>query len=103
MSRVDQVEYRGSARTCPSCNGMPEFNIFGFEKKCKTCNGTGRVHTGIYCPFCGRSVQFEYKGLLICGSIACETEADKPVVDFRMGLERDEANEDAYAKLLGMI
>src|SRR5208282_1971739 len=68
---VDKPEHRGTARTCPACEGIPPIRALFRKQVCETCGGSGKVHSGIRCEFCGRSVQFEYKGSLICWTEAC--------------------------------
>ncbi len=72
LQGVDAPNFRGSTRRCPSCEGNPSMSFFSRRKSCETCFGTGVVHLGMMCKFCGRSVQYEYKGSLICGSANCE-------------------------------
>lgn len=76
-SKVDIPSFRGTARKCPSCEGRKLVPAIIGYKKCETCLGTGIVHLGVYCQFCGRSVQFVYKEFAICGHTKCEEEVDK--------------------------
>jgi len=95
-----EPEYRGSARTCPSCDGI--FMDAGF---CETCSGTGIVHIGVSCEFCGRSVQYEYKEFLICGSSLCQAEVDKKIKSPQStsSSEADEDEVDYWRNMYGLI
>ena len=95
-----EPEYRGSMRICPSCQGMPL--ISGI---CETCFETGVVHTGVSCEFCGRSVQYEYKEFLICGSSLCQAKVDEKIKS-PQSANSSEANEeeiDYWRNMYGLI
>lgn len=72
--------YSGTARPCPACMDGPVVGAFVrvTDPDCQTCFGTGVVHPGISCPYCGRSVQFYGPGKdkLICGSVFCLSMAE---------------------------
>ena|SRR5258708_5574045 len=76
MSKVDRPGYRGKVRQCPSCEGQELIGKFRIKRVCETCFGSGVVYQGTYCPFCGRSPQLEYNGLLICGTDFCKGKAN---------------------------
>ena len=67
--------------TCPRCDGQPVIKSLLKAQVCDTCGGTGKVHPGSYCQFCGRSIQIIYKGFLICANEVCEVEVDKRLTE----------------------
>ena len=97
-----EPEYRGSARTCPSCEGN-KILITGDD--CETCTGIGTVHLGISCEFCGRSVQYEYKEFLICGSSLCQAKVDEKIKSPKstINLEVNEDDVDFWRNVYGLI
>jgi hypothetical protein len=101
VNKLDKPGYRGKVRQCPSCDGQTFVWKYGRKKDCETCLGSGVVYQGAFCPFCGRSIQIEWKGLLICGSDYCKEQtkksSEKPV-----GTMSDAYN-DNYDKLFGLF
>ena len=103
-----EPEYRGSARTCPICDGAKIICVSWDSKKdkdCETCLGTGVVHTGVSCEFCGRSVQYEYKEFLICGSSLCQAKVDEKIKSPQSvaSLEANEDDVDFWRNMYGLI
>jgi len=97
VNDIDSPEFRGTRRVCPTCeNRLQDFT-------CPTCFGTGVVHLEMYCEFCGRSIQFVYKGRLVCGSSLCQSEIDKLIKEnkYTPSIPGGSSEED-YAKLFGL-
>jgi hypothetical protein len=101
VNKIDKPGYRGKVRQCPSCDGLEVVGKFRREKVCETCLRHGIVYQGVFCQFCGRSPQVEYKGLLICGTKICKDEADKKAIGTRsMGMDDDSLA--AYQNMFGL-
>jgi len=47
---------------------------------------------GLMCFYCGRSVQRNYKGVLICGGGICQSEVNKKLTDHSSLMNDDEYN-----------
>lgn len=90
------------AVTCPRCEGQPVIKSLVKEQVCSTCGGTGKVHPGSYCQFCGRSIQVIYKGFLICANGACEVEVDKRLTEKHTPLV-NLMDKDEYEKAWSMF
>ena len=95
---IDSPQYRGTARLCPSCEGAEVISHFKRHHTCETCSGTGVVHPGVYCSYCGRSVQFIINNQLVCGTKFCEELATKKTV------HADPLNEaEGYRQMYGLV
>ncbi len=78
--------------SCPTCGGQAIFNSLIRSQVCETCGGSGKVLPGLMCFYCGRSVQKNYKGVLICGGGLCQSEVDKKLTDHSSLMNDDEYN-----------
>lgn len=103
-------EYRGSARQCLTCNGLKIINVpFSPSKSltCDTCQGSGVVHPGIYCEECGRSVQYEYKGHLICGNDFCQISVDLKIKEGKYSTknlwESADVDDNTWYEMYGLV
>lgn len=106
MAKVDSPNFRSGAKVCPSCEGEPVVSLYSRRKVCETCFGSGKVYPGKFCQFCGRSIQYEYKNVLICGSATCEELAKKRVENKPATMfvsDREEMDSDALMRFHGLI
>jgi len=97
VDKLDRPGYRGKVRQCPSCDGQRFVYKYGLKKDCETCLGSGVVYQGVFCPYCGRSIQIEHKGVLICGSDACKKSTEKP------SSQMNDAYNENYDNLFGLF
>jgi RecJ-like exonuclease len=58
---------------CPACDGI---FVDPFAKRCKVCQGKGKVDLGKIC-YCGRPALFTKDNEEVCGSPLCSRNTDK--------------------------